>query len=322
MAEQRRGSPDSLLLPLAVVIPTHNRLALLERTIDSVLQCTQPPGRAVRVLVVENGGRFGTEQLLAKRQSWVRPEYHFCAQPNKSAALNACLDAIGDALIVFLDDDVRVDRDLLVRYADAAGHLRSGVFFGGGALVDYEEPPPQWLIDYLPPSARGWHPPDSSGISDTFAFLGFNWAAFSKDINKAGGFNPRFGPGGTSGGTGQERAMQIALRGVGCTARYVPEAVVWHYVPKNRCSAAWALKRAFRNSITAGFEQAGPHDQPSIAGVPKPVLRRAAKQAVAVCKHWFQSDARARFEVLHAFLTTCGRIRGVRARYVHDRQRG
>lgn len=88
-------------LPLVVLIPTHNRLSLLERTVDSVMACTPPKERLVRIVVIENGGKFGVEQLLANKATWIKPEYFFFGKPNKSDALNAFLATIDNALVVF-----------------------------------------------------------------------------------------------------------------------------------------------------------------------------------------------------------------------------
>lgn len=62
--ETASGQP----LPMVVLIPTHGRPTLLERTVDSVLACAPPADRTVRLIVVENGGRLGAEALLAGKR--------------------------------------------------------------------------------------------------------------------------------------------------------------------------------------------------------------------------------------------------------------
>jgi GT2 family glycosyltransferase len=302
---------------MAVLIPTHGRPTLLERTIDSVLACTPPPDREVRLIVVENGGRNGAEEVLRSKGSWIRPEYRYHEQGNKSAALNAVLGEVDDCLLVFFDDDVRVDPMVLCHYAQAAGDSRSGAFFGGGFLIDYEERPPQWMVEYLPPSARGWRPaPDAyQGLARGLAFLGFNWAAFSSDLRAVGGFDPRFGPGGTSGGTGQERAMQVALRDAGIPPRYVYDALVWHHVPRDRCSARWALGRAYRNAITVGHEMSIDPAVCRVAGVPRYLIRTAAELALRAAGAWLHAGAEERFKRTNELMVMLGTIKGIRTRW-------
>lgn len=301
--------------PLVVLIPTHNRLDLLERTVDSVLACTPPADRLVRVVVVENGGEFGVEELLARKAGWIRPEYYYFSKPNKSDALNSFIETLDDSLILFFDDDIRVDQEILVKYSNAALNVRSGRFFGGGMLVDYEEAPPTWLIEHLPPSAKGWHPETYTATLDNPAFMGCNWAAYSSDIKNAGGFNPKFGPGGTSGATGQETTMQYALLTMGCLGEYVKDALVWHYVPKSRCSVRWSLKRVYRDSIRRGYSQLQPENYRNIGGAPFWMIHLAAMQGFEVIKSLFHADPKMRFTKTRAFLMTYGRISGIRTRF-------
>src|SRR5690606_15592913 len=115
------------------------------------------------------------------------------------------LATIGEGLVVFFDDDVRLDPAVLAHYATAAEGLDGGVFFGGSFGVDYEKPPPQWLLPLLPFSARGM---DLKSKDRLWEYLGFNWAAFATDIRGLGGFDPNFGPGSPTGATGQETTMQ------------------------------------------------------------------------------------------------------------------
>lgn len=314
--ETASGQP----LPMVVLIPTHGRPTLLERTVDSVLACAPPADRTVRLIVVENGGRLGAEALLAgKAGTWLRPEYRYHERPNKSEALNSVLGELGDCLIVFFDDDIRVVPDILVHYAQAAGSDHAGIFFGGGVKIDYEVPPPEWLVKYLPTSAKGWHPPPdpAAGITPRMAFLGFNWAAFSSDLLDVGGFDNRFGPGGLTGGTGQERGMQIALREAGVRSRYVHDAVVWHYVPQSRCNPKWALGRSYRHGITLGHELAVAPGQAVFAGVPRDLLAQAMQRGGRVLRAWLRGGPEVRFARTSELVEVLGRIRGLRERGQH-----
>lgn len=300
-------------IPIAVLIPTHGRPTLLERTLDSVLGC-RPPDRDVQLIVIENGGRHGAEEIVRRKASWVRPRYHYHEQANKSAALNSVIEELPESLLVFLDDDVRVDPALLLSYAEAAGSAREGRFFGGGLLVDYEEPPPDWLLGYLPRSATGWHPRTYRPLGDLY-FFGANWAAFSRDIKRLNGFDPQFGPGGLTGGTGQETAMQQKLIRDGVTARYVHDAVVWHYIPKSRATPAWALRRVFRMGVTAGYDSYGVAAPRTLRGVPFWLIRSTLGLALQWGVSLFSGDPAARFRTRFKLMDNLGRIQGARRRY-------
>lgn len=131
-------------------------------------------------------------------------KYLYTPRGNKSHALNRALEIIGEGLVFFTDDDVRVHPEVLVRYSKAAQGVGKGSYFGGPTNVDYQESPPDWLLPSLPASAVGW---DQN--SDWHYALGFNWAAFVEDIRSCGGFDEERGPG--SGNVGQETDMQKRL---------------------------------------------------------------------------------------------------------------
>lgn len=229
--------------PLHIVIPTHGRPDLLKRTLDSLAEC-RIPDCLVRTIVIENGGTPGAEEVVAGLPERVKACYRFTPQGNKSWALNLALQEIEAGLVVFFDDDVRLAPHTLEAYVSAANQHGRGHFFGGPFGVDYQQEPPQWLKRYLTPCALGWEPTSDdwarTGMTD---FYGCNWAVFAQDVIDVGGFDQDLGP--SCVATGEESDMQIRLRATGLQPQYVSEAKVWHYVPTNRCSAEWALNRAY-----------------------------------------------------------------------------
>ena len=258
--------------PLTILIPTHGRPTLLKRTLDSLAQCVLTESYE-ELVVIENGSRVGAKKVVASLPPRLNARYMNREQGNKSFALNEALNTIRGGLVVFFDDDVRVHPDVLVRYAEVARGVEKGVFFGGPTDVDYEQPPPAWLLEYLPPSAKGWATDGEWENEDFNFFLGFNWAAFAADLEMLGGFDNDVGPGTSS--TGQETDMQKRLLSGNVKQQFVPGAKVWHYVPKERCSPAWALKRQYRNAVTDGFQEV--HDDVSLFGIPCWTFKETAR---------------------------------------------
>lgn len=267
--------------PLYVLIPTHGRAPLLERTLRSVAGAARPDGFR-GVWVVENGSPSGADEVVRRVAAdapalGVRYLHHEGA--NKSAALNSALAHVedDDALLVLLDDDVRVDPGVLTAYAEAARHSPRA-YFGGPVSCDYEEAPPDWLRPSLPHSARGYELDDRGVMTDEY--LGFNWAAYARDLEAVGGFDSRVGPGSPTGARGQETEMQGRLRAAGVGPVDVPAARVWHYVPKERSSVRWLLRRSKAMGRSVGATES--LDQPD-KSVILPILRSSlslAKRAV------------------------------------------
>lgn len=253
---------------LSIVIPTHRRNDLLRRTIDSLSKADLPI-ELRQTLILENGGRFGADRVVAGAPASLKARYVYFEQGNKSAALNHALTLVQDDLLVFFDDDVRVGGETLRAYADVA-RAAAHQFYGGPVGCDYDQPPPPWVD--LPRSAIGWEWDQNTANGKQPEFLGFNWAAFADHIRACGGFDPRVGPGGTTGARGQETLMQSRLRANGYVARYVSDAVVWHYVPEDRCSEKWALRRAYQNGFTFGLELRD--ETPRFLETPRWMIRR------------------------------------------------
>ncbi|MFC3104846.1 glycosyltransferase family 2 protein [Salinisphaera aquimarina] len=169
------------------------------------------------------------------------------------------VDHLQTGVIVFLDDDVIVDKYLLASYSKITKEFGLGHFFGGALRVRTSKTPPSWIEPYLPASARGWEPStkEFNEISNPL-FLGANFCAYSEDIIRAGGFDFRFGPGSSVPGTasnptGHELVMQQRLTAVGCTPIYAPEAIVTHNVAPECYTQIWVLHREYRNALTQGI---------------------------------------------------------------------
>jgi len=85
---------------IAVVVPTHNRAAVLGRALDSVLGQTVPPAQC---LVVDDGSTDGTEALV--RRSYPAVSYLKQAHRGVSAARNLGVRHAEADWVAFLDSD-------------------------------------------------------------------------------------------------------------------------------------------------------------------------------------------------------------------------
>jgi glycosyltransferase involved in cell wall biosynthesis len=234
---------------LTVLIPTPGRPRLLERTLAPVARCTLPDGYE-ELVVIENGSMAGAKELVEDLPKELNARYMHRGRGNKSYALNEALQTITGGLVVFFDDDVRVHKNTLKAYAHVAVENGTGKFFGGPVRIDWEEKPPDWMMSLYPYSVRGY---DAAEMKAVDMYLGFNWAAFADDLKRLGGFDPKFGPGSPAGATGQEGDMQARMRTDGMTGLDVPGAIVSHYVPRDRKSIPWLIKRRNRDERRRGM---------------------------------------------------------------------
>jgi len=229
------------------MIATAGRSSLLERTLEGLAACEKPAGFAGLVLV-ENGGEPEAEALTDRYAESLGARHLFEPVGNKNRALNRGLASIDGGLVMLFDDDVRIDPGTLTAYAEAAARWPEAPFFGGWCGCDYVEPPADYLVAYLPASARGWSKPEDGQTIEDAGAMGFNWAIRAERVQELGGFDEDRGPG-TSVCVGDETAMQRRLSDAFGPGRYVEAARVWHHVPPERCDEPWVVRRSYHVGI-------------------------------------------------------------------------
>lgn len=299
------------------VLRTAGRQDLLERTLRSLVDA----GIArfpVEIVIVENGGTQRTRPLAESFAGSCRIRYMAIPEAGQAVASNAFIFEHPGSFAWFLDDDLRVTAEAIEAYDAAARRQRLGHEYYGGPLgVDYEVPPPEWLLFYLPRSARGWTlgPEDVSKIVPIF--LGANWAAWTDDLIAVGGFDPQFGPGQLP--VGAETVLQKKLLQRGMTPIYLPQALVYHWVPQSRCSPRWALDRAYRMGVTEGMEQ--PTDEVFFLGYPRWMYRPLMKRVMQWCVSRLSPNLQRRFEADYNLRFFLGWMQGKRISRSHQSKR-
>lgn len=122
---------------LAVVIPTHNRRAILERTLDALAAQSQ---RDFRVVVVDDGSTDGTwDWLQSRAASALPPRLAVARQENlgQGRARNHALRLVEEELVVFLGDDIIPRPDFIAEHR--AAHARPGVPHEQLAVVGFTD---------------------------------------------------------------------------------------------------------------------------------------------------------------------------------------
>ncbi len=153
---------------LDVILPTFNREALLERTLESLRAAALPEDLEVRVLVVDNASTDGTSTLVrCQAPSFEgRLHYLFVPTPGKPHALNAGIAATDGDLVGLIDDDEEVDAawfECIGRHF--ASHRDTVDFIGGKCLPLWGAPRPAWLgKGYL--GVIGWVDPGPVAEAD------------------------------------------------------------------------------------------------------------------------------------------------------------
>jgi len=111
--DRPRLSLARLVTAFSIIIPTHNRIGLLQRAIRSVLNQTVID---FELIVVDDGSSDGTTAWLATLQEPRLRVIRRDTPRGASAARNAGIQAAQGRLIAFLDDDDEYRSEFLARH--------------------------------------------------------------------------------------------------------------------------------------------------------------------------------------------------------------
>ena len=100
---------------VTVILCTYNRCQSLSKALQSVAASEMPTSAVWEVLVVDNNSHDQTREVVEdfSRRYPGRFRYLFEPKPGKSHALNAGIREAHGEILVFIDDDVTVDKNWL-----------------------------------------------------------------------------------------------------------------------------------------------------------------------------------------------------------------
>ena len=117
--------------------------------------------------------------------------------------------------------------------------------------------------------------------------------------------NPR------SASTFPERKAVLSGRRWLIPAVYVPGAHVWHHVPPEDCTPAWALHRQYRVWVANGLTEKLDYDGPRWRSVPRWMWRHVLSLRVRALAAGLNPNPENRFQARAMYQQWRGRIRGL-----------
>jgi glycosyltransferase involved in cell wall biosynthesis len=237
---------------VSIVIATHNRAALLERTISSFRDLAVPAGVIPEVVVVASGCCDHTVEAARRAASRLPWPLHVIdePQPGLSLARNRGVNAASGNLIAFLDDDVWVERTWLGALVDAARTQPANIFAGRVSL-EWASSQPAWsspdVERLLSVNDLGSEPRE---IARSSAVVGANFAIRRTVIDSVGQFSPGLGRRGQDLLSGEDSEFVARALASGHRAFYVPRMAVRHWIPQHRASIGHVKALAFSRGRT------------------------------------------------------------------------
>ncbi len=301
------------MITISAIICTHNRRRYLPGAIQS-LGRQSLPNDEYEILVIDNASIDGTQELLQKLAPTL-PNLRLLAEPRLglSHARNRGLRHSQGRIVAFLDDDAMAAKDWLEQIINAfnSGHP-SLAAVGGPVAPIWEAARPAWLGDELLPflSLLDDSRLPGPGHQPHHWLPGVNLSLLRQPLEEIGGFDTTLGRVGNNLLSGEESLALSKLQSRGWHSLYHPKVRVEHFVPPERMTKKWFLKRFYWHGVTRarlGKQTFSPAHEPGLAS-PTYTLRGKKDRR----KIWRSAilRPRQRFVALCAAATAQGYVMG------------
>lgn len=234
-------------MKLTVAICTWNRSAILQQTLEQLTKLYHPPdGFQWELLVVNNRCTDATDAVIAAYGDKLPLTRLYEEKPGLSNDRNRAVEEATGDYIIWTDDDVLVDSNWLIAYAEAFTRWPEASFFGGPVRPWFEKEPPAWLMSFWNIVTHAYAIRDLG--SNVFAFcidgempFGANYAV-RRDVQLANRYNPNFGLNQGKIVLGEETRMMRDIISRGGSGLWIPQAGVSHLIASERLSIDYLRK--------------------------------------------------------------------------------
>lgn len=247
---------------ISVIIPTRNRADLLLRTLTSLANVELHPDQ-YEVIVIDTASTDNTRKVCQDHGSKILRNfrYDYCDRPGLHIGRHRGAKCAQGDVLVYADDDIRPFPTWLTAISEAFVTEEVSLV-GGNNFPDYEADPPDW-VETL------WHADKFGKTMGCYSLLdlgntvkeippwyawGCNFSIRKELLFRLGGFHPDGMPQELVRYRGDgETALSYAIEKTGLKAKFVPEASIYHYVPRSRMTFEYLYKRGFVQGISDSF---------------------------------------------------------------------
>ena len=246
---------------ISIIIPTRNRAALLQKTLESLLTCRREEVN-FEVIIVDNNSTDNTEKVsLGYYEKFENLIYLKERVPGLHSGRHAGLLKSRGNILAYLDDDAEVQKDWLIGINESFQDDKL-MLLGGNNYPNWQTNPPVWLkimwedakqkVGYLGPLSI--IDSDFSINMNPRLVFGCNFIIRKSALLEIGGFHPDALP-----------EELLVFRGDGET--YVSDKIaekdwkvkfdhrvsIYHAVTKERMTAKYFRKRAFNQGVSNSY---------------------------------------------------------------------
>jgi glycosyltransferase involved in cell wall biosynthesis len=230
---------------ISVGIPTYNRADLLDQTLQKMCDLFIPDGVEWELLIVNNNCTDHTDHIIEKYKSQLPIKHLHEKNPGRSHALNTAVELVNGEYIIWTDDDSLVDVNWIENYVKAFRLWPDTSMFYGPVKPHFEGNPPKWMSVVLKTIPFVYalldFGTDSFELSEDKMPFGVNLAIRARD-QKQYCYDTSLGRKPNSFLGGEEIELVQKMLADGKKGRWIPAALVHHYIPQDRQTIRYLRK--------------------------------------------------------------------------------
>lgn len=227
----------------SVCIATYKRSQLLRKLLDSILGQNLPDNIKLQVIVVDNDMAKSAEHILKEYENRDNIEFEYFVQPEKNISLtrNVAVDNSKGEYLLFIDDDEEADKNWIVKHLKGINKYNAdGVF--GPVFPLFHKQIPGWMKEC------NFFTKEYPPTGDTAVFPRTGNCIIKAELIKSepGPFDPTYGITG-----GEDSHLFTRLKRKGANFIFSKEAIVTEFIPPERTTMRWLIKKSFQTGNTA-----------------------------------------------------------------------
>jgi glucosyl-dolichyl phosphate glucuronosyltransferase len=232
---------------LSVIICTYNRERFLAESLISVAN-QHYPDDSYELILINNASTDSTAQIAIDfAKNYPQVPFHCFMETNQGlshARNRGIAEAQGDVL-VFIDDDIRLNPGYLSEISKFYKDNLSAMSTGNTIIPDYINKEPEWMCVYLAPLV-GYHAWSKTVVqySGKRFPVGASMAFRKEVFQKIGGFNTELGRKGKVLAGNEEKDMFFRMRSAGMNCWFLPHVVLYHIIDDLRLTEEYVRKQA------------------------------------------------------------------------------
>jgi glycosyltransferase involved in cell wall biosynthesis len=296
-------------MDLSVVFSTFKNEAILEKSLK--IYCNINTAYQWELIIIDNACRDETRQVIEQYKNKLPIVFLEQPKPGKNNALNKALPITKSKLILFTDNDILPNHDLIDICIDSASAYPEMKIFSGQILPDRELP--LWLdtTSHRICSALGIY---NKGEQDKDIFPEDVWGGnmlVKKEVFTNGVmFNTSVGPNGKDYVMGSETELLKRLQADGFKAMYLANSKVYHQIRDEQLSLDWLSQRALRSGKGSAFNNED--NAIKLCGVPRYLFKKLVIDYFCLLKAKICSDKRLKCLTSMEYYFTKGKVQQVK----------